>query len=482
MEKMGNYNLKGIRLDIGVGDAPAPGYIHCDIQALPDVEIVADARKIPLDNNSVSELRSAHLIEHFPKEEIPQLLKEWYRLVEPNGTIRILVPDFVKVCRQIVNKEIPLELGLLWTYGGHRDGFDIHHWGYTFEILKYFLENAGFLNITQIPNKDGWMEVVGKKIIDNKKKISYYITHHHILGGGENYAFTALKFISDLYQNVEVVTDEWLVKPEDMGIDMPNVKRGYSNDYDIFINMSHHFLQKPKGKKNIAIVFYPQYDWKEDIKAYDRVVTISEFSQREIKRKWGIDADIIYPAIDLEKYHWDTKKKQILCVGRFFYVPDGNNKNQHHLVEAFKKMPKDWKLIFVGSVQDQEYFDKVKKASEGLNIEFKHEVPFDELVRLYSESYCLWSATGYGTKIPSSTEHFGIVAVEALASSCRALVHNSGGMCEINVVETWETLDELVKKTLEFKERQFPDLTKYSLGYAKERWFDICQHLAHWGN
>lgn len=474
---MENNDLKGIKLDVGVGDAPAPGYFHADIQYAPGVDIICDARKIPLADNSVIELRSAHLIEHFPKEEIPDLLKEWYRLVKPNGIIRILVPNFMKVCSQITNKEIPLELGLLWIYGGHRDQYDIHHWGYTFEILKYFLSNAGFLDIIQVENKDGWLEVTGKKLVDTTTRIGYYTTHHHILGGGENYAFTTLKLLSELFENVETMTEsnrlDWGIEPQDIGVDLPLVRMNKSEDYDIFINMSHGKLMEPIGKKNIAIVFYPQYDWKEQIKAYDKVLTISEFSKQEIKRKWDVDAEIIYPTIDLEKYKWDTKKNQILCVGRFFRVPDGNNKNQHILIDAFRIMPKDWKLIFVGTVQDQAYYEDCVAKAKGLNIEFRQDVPFNELTRLYSESKILWSATGYGATLPSCSEHFGIVAVEALASSCRALVYNSGGMKEINGVETWDNLEELIRKTLTFKERQFPDLTKYSIGTAKRKWKEI---------
>lgn len=464
---------QGIKLDIGVGDAPVEGYVHVDIQKIRDVEIVADARKIPLEDGSVGELRSSHLIEHFTRNQVPIVLREWHRLLEPNGIIRIIVPDLVKVCGQIVKGDITLEQGMLWIFGGHRDEYDIHHWGYTAEILETLLIDSGFVDFQRVDNKQGWLEVTARKPQKEKlrPKVGYFMTHHHIMGGGENHTFMVLKNITDIYKNVEVISEDWFVNPNTaFGLDLPTINRKESKDYDVFINMSHSKLAEPIGRKNIAMIFYPQYDWSESIKKYDKVVTISEFCRNEIKRKWNVDSEVIYPSLDFTKYRKGIKKNQILCVGRFFRVPDGNNKNQHILLETFKKLPPGYKLIFVGSVQDREYFESVQKEARGLNVEFKQEVPFNELVQLYAESKFLWHAAGYGTELASSFEHFGIVAVEALVSDCRALVFNAGGIAQIEGVEKWNTIDELVSLTLEDKYHKPPNLNKYSMEYARQQW------------
>jgi glycosyltransferase involved in cell wall biosynthesis len=205
------------------------------------------------------------------------------------------------------------------------------------------------------------------------------------------------------------------------------------------------------------------YDWSEEIKEYQTVVTLSDFSRDEIKRKWGVNARVISPAIDINQFHVGAKEKQILSVGRFFEVEGGNNKNHEIMIEAFKKLPKDWKLIFVGSIQNQTYYDRIVEKAKGLNIEFKHDIPFTELVSLYAESSHLWHAAGYKAKDPSECEHFGIVAIEALASGCQPIVYDAGGISQIKGVEVWHDIDELAEKTQQAV--NIPKIVEYSRDY-----------------
>jgi glycosyltransferase involved in cell wall biosynthesis len=144
-------------------------------------------------------------------------------------------------------------------------------------------------------------------------------------------------------------------------------------------------------------------------------------------------------------------------------------------------MPKGWKLILVGSVQNNVYYESLKKMAKGLNIEFKHDISFKELVDLYAESKVFWSATGYDAKAKSSQEHFGMVAVEALASGCKTLVYDGGGMSEINGVEKWEKIEELVRKTLEDTKCSPESLAKgverYSHNEVKNNWKKLIGEL-----
>ncbi len=454
------------KLDIGIGFAPAIGYIHADIQASDEVEIVADAGKIPVPDETFIEVRNAHLIEHFERGKVPDLIKEWVRILKVDGVLRVLCPDVAKVARQFVNKEIDLKQYLLWTYGGQLDKFDFHYWGYTPETLKRLFEDAGLVDVAHQYNSDGWLEVTGKKknsvVPEGKAEIDeippkdywvgYRMTHRHTFGGGEKYSFDLVQMLSDIFPRFEVISEEWLIDPKQLGVDIKKeirrVKDG--SGYDVFLNLSHFELPDPKGKKNIAVVFYPQYDWKEQLKGYDGIITISNFCKQRIKELWGRDSEVVYPPVSIEKFRVGQKKKQIVSIGRFFNVPGGNNKNQDVLVQAFKQIATNdvWKLIFVGTVQDEAYFDKVKAlAGNSPNIEFRHDVSHLMLEDLLSESTYLWHGAGYQATNPSSMEHYGIVAVEAMASGCQPLVFNGGGIAELNGVDTWTTITELATKT-----------------------------------
>lgn len=458
-----NKHVTGIKIDIGVGEAPAQGYLHVDIQDRPHVEIIADTRHLPFENNTVSEVRNAHIIEHFNRVEVNDVFREWVRVLKKEGLLRVICPDFKKICDQFTRGEISAQQALLWTYGGQIDEYDYHYWMYTPESLMDKFKEFGLGNVSWRYNENGWLEVIGEKQEDtpgiavesgsSKKKnlkVGVYVTHVHTHGGGENATFQVIKMLKDLYPDLEVISSEdWQIDPKEFGIDLPKIKKvDLENHYDVFINISHFELHKPLGDINLAYVFYPQYNWKEQLKAYQGVVTISEFSKREIRRLWEVEADVVFPATETAQFYTDKKKEPlILSVGRFFHVEGGNNKNHSVMIEAFKQLPLGWKLVLVGTVQDKKYLDNLKEMAKGYNIEFKHDITFAELTNLYSKAKYYWHAAGYKATNPSSQEHFGMVAVEAMASGCQPVVYDGGGMAEIKGVKTWTEPSTLVLKT-----------------------------------
>jgi len=50
-------------------------------------------KQFPWKDNSVNIIYSSHTLEHFSKQEGLSFLKECYRVLKPDGVIRILVPD-----------------------------------------------------------------------------------------------------------------------------------------------------------------------------------------------------------------------------------------------------------------------------------------------------------------------------------------------------------------------------------------------------
>jgi glycosyltransferase involved in cell wall biosynthesis len=384
-------------------------------------------------------------------------------------------------------------LGISWIYGGQRTEWDFHHWSYSFDSLKEKLEKNGFVNVERLRDQDDWLKVMAfcKKEEDNPEtddrlgrkplKVRFKGNHYHIFGGGENMTCGLIKILNELYSKLEVEIDLTKIDTKKgFDIDLSNINPPSNRKNDLFICVSHFSLPEPIGKKNIAVIFYPQFDWSREIKGYDKVVAISQYSADAIVDKWKIEPVVISPPVDISKFIVGNKKNQIINVGRFFWRQGGNNKNQHILVKAFSQIPKGWKLVLVGSIQDKQYYDTVRKMAKGLNVEFYHDISFDELVNLYAESEVYWSATGYEAELMSGQEHFGIVAVEALASGCRTLVFNGGGMAEINGVEKWETIDELVNKTLTEPanpEALVAGVERYSFKSIKEQWKNMVEEL-----
>jgi hypothetical protein len=90
-----------VKLNLGCGDERIPGYINCDLYE-PTADAQFDAKLIPLPDNSVDEIRAYHLIEHFTFHTAFDVLKEWKRVLKPNGKLVLETPDFYQSCKRFV--------------------------------------------------------------------------------------------------------------------------------------------------------------------------------------------------------------------------------------------------------------------------------------------------------------------------------------------------------------------------------------------
>jgi glycosyltransferase involved in cell wall biosynthesis len=280
-------------------------------------------------------------------------------------------------------------------------------------------------------------------------------------GGGELYTFACLQILSQYYDTLLVVPNGRLPDLEgasQYGLNMAGLpwrplgdNADWLRQFDVFIGLNHAFFLPPMCRRNILSIFFPQYpDW--DTTGYDTLVTISKYSAKWVKNYWGRDAEIVSPPIPVDDIITKTaeipKKKVITCVGRFFEVPGGNNKNHLVVLKLFQRMKlPDWQLHFVGAVQNQRYYQTIRQSAYGDDrIFFHHNISRDEYLDLLGQSTFLWAATGYGADKPSSQEHFGIIAVEAMAAGAIPIVHESGGTPEVGCL-TWEKPDELIGLT-----------------------------------
>jgi len=141
---MTKYNTK---LHLGGGKIYIPGFIHVDKRPLPHIDCVQDVKDLSnFKDNSVSLIYSAHLLEHFKRVEIQEVLKEWYRVLEEGGTLRIAVPGFEEIV-EIYKKYKDLKLVLGPIVGGQDYEFNSHYMIFDFKTLKEHLINAGFKKV-----------------------------------------------------------------------------------------------------------------------------------------------------------------------------------------------------------------------------------------------------------------------------------------------------------------------------------------------
>lgn len=190
----------------------------------------------------------------------------------------------------------------------------------------------------------------------------------------------------------------------------------------------------------------------------------SDFTRQHIESAWHTNITLTHPPLvrlisEQTAIPKMKKQKHILSVGRFFRQL--HSKRQDILIDAFKELTDQrqekltgWKLILVGNVEDEEYFQELKKAAKGLAVEFKLNLSRKQLDAEYEAASLYWHAAGFEVDAgqhPEKVEHFGISTAEAMSAGCIPLVVPAGGQPKV-VGATfqqfcWTTIPQLVENT-----------------------------------
>ena len=86
-----------MKLHVGCGEKIFPSWTNLDIDDLPGIDIIDDARtlsKIP--DESCEIIYACHIFEHLGRHEVENVLKVWNTKLVKNGILRLAVPDFEK--------------------------------------------------------------------------------------------------------------------------------------------------------------------------------------------------------------------------------------------------------------------------------------------------------------------------------------------------------------------------------------------------
>jgi hypothetical protein len=86
--------MMGLKLNLGSGTHPLPGYVNVDKFGAPDVLHDLETFPWPWETSTVDEIVLNHVLEHLGESTATFLgvMKELYRVAAPGATIRIVVP------------------------------------------------------------------------------------------------------------------------------------------------------------------------------------------------------------------------------------------------------------------------------------------------------------------------------------------------------------------------------------------------------
>lgn len=149
------------------------GWITLDLH--PDSDIRHDLLKpLPFGDNSVDQIYTSHLLEHFFFADIIKILKECYRVLVPNGVFSSAVPNMRPYIEAYFSPEKefvpPHEIDKdhlhyfsridLINYMGSLNG--LHKWMFDDENLPLIVKSVGFEEVKIREFKDG-LDLLGRK-------------------------------------------------------------------------------------------------------------------------------------------------------------------------------------------------------------------------------------------------------------------------------------------------------------------------------
>ena len=136
--------------------------VYLDANQNPEMDIIADARDMrkEIPDNSFDAVFTSHVLEHFFLSDVTLVLKEFYRILKPNGMIETHVPDFYTCVKKVINDDYPIDkplyqspagpictLDIIFGYskfvkqGSH---LDAHKTAFTPEFIERLHQEAGF--------------------------------------------------------------------------------------------------------------------------------------------------------------------------------------------------------------------------------------------------------------------------------------------------------------------------------------------------
>jgi glycosyltransferase involved in cell wall biosynthesis/GT2 family glycosyltransferase len=141
---------EAIRVHLGGGERPLPDYINVGAYSAPEVDVVADAEKLPFEPGSVKEIASTNLVDRFPTDHFAEVvLPYWKGLLRPGGSLRIVCPNWQALVSRLCRGELGADRFLQAVSAG-MGGSAAPAAFYTARALSELLWQHGFYHVEVI--------------------------------------------------------------------------------------------------------------------------------------------------------------------------------------------------------------------------------------------------------------------------------------------------------------------------------------------
>jgi glycosyltransferase involved in cell wall biosynthesis len=206
----------------------------------------------------------------------------------------------------------------------------------------------------------------------------------------------------------------------------------------------------------------------------DYWIANSKFIAKKIKKRYGVDSQVIYPGIGKECFEQLKKEEVEECVSKYnlpkdFLLVVSRLYDYKRVDWAIKSAIESGEnLVIIGNGPDRRYLKKIAKGNP--NIYFLGFLNSDREVRmLYKQSKAL---------LFCGVEDFGLVPIEAMAQGTPILAYKEGGVTE-TVLENicgqfFENSDQLTQLLKKFDKKRYnsQEIVNRAREFSEERFLE----------
>jgi predicted SAM-dependent methyltransferase len=150
------------RVEIGGGPHAQRGFLHVDIDpGAHHLEWVAPAWDLPIADDWASEIVAVHALEHVEPARLVETLREWRRVLAPDGRVEVHVPNGPALMEAFVARPVPEKWPIMGSLLGMYCSPDArapeqlkqrsdHQLIFDVPLLRWALESAGFTSVRDL--------------------------------------------------------------------------------------------------------------------------------------------------------------------------------------------------------------------------------------------------------------------------------------------------------------------------------------------
>ncbi|MEW5867343.1 MAG: HAD-IIIA family hydrolase [Bacillota bacterium] len=149
-----------VRLNLGCGCDYRDGYVNVDIRTTVRTDICCSVDRLPFPDCNADYIVAKDVLEHFGRLEVESVLKEWVRVLKPQGEIEIITPNLEAICSGYLRGDFGTERLVELLYGTQDYPENTHKAGFDLKSMAVLMEKCG-VEVLDV-HSDGGSNLIAK--------------------------------------------------------------------------------------------------------------------------------------------------------------------------------------------------------------------------------------------------------------------------------------------------------------------------------